>query len=141
MYAGNDRMFDGLIISAISTVKHTREAVNAYILTMDLTDIEERFKPITEAQRIFVESIYKSVNPESNVSLIDVGELYRAHLGHSPNSQTGYTPYTFLRLFADRLPDIPDKVLYLDTDIVINGDLSPLFHTDIEGYEYAAALD
>ena len=141
MYAGNDRMFDGLIISAISTVKHTRETVNAYILTMDLTDVEERFKPITEAQRIFVESIYKSVNPESNVSLIDVGELYRAHLGHSPNSQTGYTPYTFLRLFADRLPDIPDKVLYLDTDIVINGDLSTLFHTDIEGYEYAAALD
>ena len=58
MYAGNDKMFDGLIISAVSTVKHTADIINVYIMTMDLTDTDERFKPINESQREFIEKIY-----------------------------------------------------------------------------------
>lgn len=141
MYAGNDRMFDGLIISALSTVKHTSESIDVYILTMDLTDVDGRFKPINEGQRKFIEEIYKSKNSDSRVYLIDAGKLYREKLANSPNAKTGYTPYTFLRLFADRINEIPDKVLYLDADIVVNGDISVLYNTDINGYEYAAALD
>lgn len=141
MYAGNDKMFDGLIISAVSTVKHTADIINVYIMTMDLTDTDERFKPINESQREFIEKIYRAKNPESRVYLIDAGDFYKKELADSPNSKTGYTPYTFLRLFADRISEIPDKILYLDADIVVNGDIAQLYYTDIYGYEYAAALD
>ncbi len=136
MYAGNDKMFDGILISALSSVKHNKEPFNVYILTMEYGE----FKPMSESQRLFIEKVYKQANRNSKVFLIDVGELFKKHLCNSPNAKTDYTPYSFLRLFADRL-DLPDKILYLDTDTVINGDLLPLFNTDIEGYEYAAVLD
>lgn len=141
IYAGNDKMFDGLIISALSTIKHTSEPIGVFLLTMDLSDIDPRYKPISERQRQYLEQIYQSANMQNRVTLIDVGSLYREHLIESPNAQTGYTPYCFLRLFADRLPQLPDKVLYLDTDTVINSDIAPLYHTDIESYEYGAVLD
>ena len=47
-------------------------------------------------------------------------------------------------LFKFFLPDLIkdlDKVLYLDSDILINGDLSELFNTDISDYYIAAADD
>lgn len=141
LYAGNAGVFNGLLISALSTVKHTREACAVYLLTMELTEQSPAFRPLTERHRAFLEQIYTAANPESRVYLIDVGQFYREALLHSPNAQTGYTPYCFLRLFADRLPQIPEKILYLDTDTLINGDLAPLFHTDIAGYELAAVLD
>lgn len=141
VYAGNYKMFDGILISAISTVKYTTESINVFLITMDLTDINPEFKPISEAQRLYIEKIYRSGNAESRVFTVNVGTLYRKELLNSPNSKTTYTPYSFLRLFADRISCLPEKVLYLDTDTVINGDLSPLFHTDISGYEYGAALD
>lgn len=141
MYAGNDRMFDGILISAMSSARHTAESFDVYLLTMDLTDSDPDYRPISEEQRAFIEEIYRSANADSHVSIIDVGDLYRDSLFNSPNSQTDYTPYCFLRLFADRLPTLPEKVLYLDADTIVNGDLSPLFHTDIGGCEYGAVLD
>lgn len=141
LYAGNVGVFDGLLISALSTVRHTSEACTVYLLTMELTEQNPAFVPLTERHRTYLEQIYKSANPQSCVHLIDVGDYYRATMLHSPNAQTGYTPYCFLRLYADLLPEIPDKILYLDTDTLINGDLAPLFHTDITNYELAAVLD
>lgn len=141
LYAGNEGVFDGLLISALSTVKHTKEEVTVYLLTMDLTQQNPAFRPLTEQHRTFLERIYTAVNPASRVVLLDVGMHYKATMLHSPNAQTGYTPYCFLRLYADMLPEIPEKVLYLDTDTVINGSLSPLFHLNITDYELAAVLD
>ena len=51
------------------------------------------------------------------------------------------SPYTLLRLFIDLLDDIPDKILYLDVDIMFNRDITLLYDIDLEDYEYAAARD
>ncbi len=136
MYAGNDKMFDGILISALSTIKHNKCPFNVYILTMKYED----FSPFSESQRAFIEKIYQSANKKSKVFIIDVKEHFLKHLSNSANAKTDYTPYSFLRLFADRL-DLPEKVLYLDTDTVVNGDLSELFNTDLKGFEYGAVLD
>lgn len=136
MYAGNDKMFDGILISALSTIKHNKCPFHVYILTMKYED----FSPFSESQRAFIEKIYQSANKKSKVFIIDVKEHFLKHLSNSANAKTDYTPYSFLRLFADRL-DLPEKVLYLDTDTVVNGDLSELFNTDLKGFEYGAVLD
>ena len=136
MYAGNDKMFDGILISALSTIKHNKCPFHVYILTMEYED----FSPFSESQRAFIEKIYQSANKKSKVFIIDVKEHFLKHLSNSANAKTDYTPYSFLRLFADRL-DLPEKVLYLDTDTVVNGDLSELFNTDLKGFEYGAVLD
>lgn len=140
LYAGNASAFDGLLISALSTACHTSERLTAYILTMDARERGESFTPLTERHRAFLAEIYSAANKESRVELLDVGDLFRRELGSSPNARTDYTPYCFLRLFADELP-LPDKLLYLDTDTLMAGDISPLYATDIAGYELAAVLD
>ena len=55
MFCGNDRMFDGLLISLISIAKHTKEDLNVYLMTMNLEEENESYKPITEEQRKIIE--------------------------------------------------------------------------------------
>lgn len=140
IYAGNKGAFDGMLISILSLTKHTEEPLDIYILTMDLTEKKDVFLPIDETHRAFLDAICKEKNPNSCVTLLDVGDLYKSTLLNSPNATTSYTPYTFLRLFIDKLP-LPDKVIYLDTDTVINGDIASLYETDIGEYEFGGALD
>ena len=123
LYGGNSGAFDGMMISLISLTKHTKEPLNVYILTMDLTDKKPAFAPICEKQRAFLEQICKGVNSKSSVVLIDVGDLYRENLFNSPNAETSYTPYALLRLLACKISCLPKKILYLDTDTVINKDI------------------
>ena len=46
----------------------------------------------------------------------------------------------FLRLFADQL-NLPTKIIYLDSDIMFNGDIRLLFDYDISGFEMGVSLD
>ena len=68
-------------------------------------------------------------------------KLYDKEFKNCPNEKAYCTPYTLIRLFADLVPDIPDKILYLDTDIMVNDDILKLFNIDIKGYEYAAVKE
>ncbi|MBO5212460.1 MAG: glycosyltransferase family 8 protein [Clostridia bacterium] len=141
LYSGNSFAFDGILISLLSIMKHTKSAIHAYVLTMDLSDVNASFKPLDESMRNILESVCKEHNPDSSVTLIDVGELYRSELLNSPNKNTFYTPYSFLRLFADRIDILPKKILYLDIDTLAREDISSLINTDISDYELAGSLD
>ncbi len=141
LFAGNEGVFDGMVISSLSIVKHCREPLEIFLLTMDLSDRDPRFVPISEEQRAYLEAIYTAVNPESRVHLLDVGTRYRAVMLDSPNAETGYTPYCFLRLFADTFPEIPDKVIYLDTDTVLCGSIAELYAVELDGCELAGVRD
>lgn len=37
MLCGNDKVFDGMLLTLLSIRKHTQEELNVYILTMNLT--------------------------------------------------------------------------------------------------------
>ena len=141
LYAGNDKVFDGLLISLLSITKHTKEPLSVYVLTMDLTDISEKCRIITQDQASYLETMIQETNKESKIKLIDTRELFLKELGNSKNLKTHFTPYTMLRLLADEIEDLPDKVLYLDTDTIINNDISELYNIDIDNYELACVKD
>jgi lipopolysaccharide biosynthesis glycosyltransferase len=141
LYCGNDKVFDGILISLLSITKYTAAPLGVYIMTVDLQDINAEYKPVTGAQRSFLESVVRRVNADSFVCLIDVTEQFRSEMLGSPNMITNYTPYTLVRLFADIVSGLPDKILYLDTDTMAHADISPVFDIDIDGYEFAAARD
>ena len=141
MFAGNNKVFGGMTITLLSMVKHTKCPINAYLLTMKLDDVDKRFVPISEEQRKFLEKILTDVNPKSSLKLIDLTDLFRKQMMDSVNIKSKFTPYAMLRLFADLKPEIPDKIIYLDTDVVVNNDLEPFFNMDIENYELAAVKD
>ena len=141
LLCGNDKVFDGAMISLLSASKNTNEALRVYLLTMDLQDVNEKFKPITEAHRKCLEDMIKEKNEKSSVVLIDITDLYKNSMLNSKNLKSHFTPYAQLRLFADIIPEIPYKIIYLDTDTIVNGDLKELFNIDIQDYELACVKD
>ena len=141
LYAGNDKVFDGLLISLLSITKHTKEPLSVYVLTMDLTDIDAKCKNITKEQANYLEAMIQETNKESKITLINTRELFLTELGNSKNLKTHFTPYTMLRLLADKIEELPDKVLYLDTDTVVNNDITELFDINIDDYELACVKD
>ena len=141
MFAGNTKVFDGMTITLLSMVKHTKCQINAFCLTMDLRDVDARFAPITEEQRAFLEKILTEVNPNSSLKLLDITDLFRKEMINSVNLRNHFTPYSMLRLFADMIEEIPDKILYLDTDTVINNNLEELYNINVDDYELGAVTD
>lgn len=140
LYSGNDKIFKGLLISIVSIAENTSEALDIHILTMDLADIRADFRPVDQNQTAYIEKIIQQHNPESRITLHDLTERFKREMLSSPNMKSFYTPYAFLRLFADDAP-IPDKVIYLDTDTVARGDIAPLFSWNLNGAEFAGARD
>lgn len=141
LYCGNEKVFDGLLISLLSIIRHTSAPVHAYIMTMDLTDRDTRYTPITQAETDYLDKMLREANPQSSASRIDATEIFIQSMGQSVNLNTSYTPYTLLRLCADSIPEIPDRILYLDTDTVANRDISLLWDTDVSAYELAGVKD
>lgn len=141
MFAGNKKIYDGILIASLSIVKHCKEPITAYILTMDLSESNQDYKEIDDEMINNLNVVYQKVNKESKVCKVNVKDLYLSKLENSPNSESFYTPYALLRLFAEELSEIPDKVLYLDADIVANGDIGELYHIDISNYEIAGVRD
>lgn len=141
LLCGNEKVFDGALTELISITNKTKETVNCYIFTMNLTRIKPEYTAITDEQIEFLEDVIKSKNPENKISKIDVTEIYEAEFGKCVNETAYCTPYTLLRLLADKIENIPDKLLYLDIDMMAAKDISELYNIDITDYEYAAVKE
>lgn len=141
MFAGNYKVFDGMLIASLSILKHTDEPISCYVLTMERTQDNPNFIAINNAQIDYLQNLYSKRNKDSKVIKVDVGDLYDKYLGSSPNKTSSYTPYAFLRLLSDKISVLPDKILYLDTDVVAYHDISELYNKDISNCEVAMVKD
>ena len=141
MFAGNSGIVDGLLIAGLSIVKYCKEPIKVFLLTMDLLRVKSAYKSIDDKDIARLQEVYRRGNINSEVVGIDVGDLYLERLNNSPNSESFYTPYALLRLLAEDIVEIPDKVLYLDADIIARGDISELYNMDISKYEIAGVRD
>ena len=143
LFCGNEGVFDGVLTCTLSILMRTvsDEPFCFHIFTMELTDIDPKYTAVSDKQIRVFDRVIKSYNPENSVKLIRVDKYYKKFFDGCPNESAYCSPYTLIRLFADLIPEIPDKLLYLDADIFFNRDIHLLYDTDITGYEYAAARD
>ncbi|MCI8961633.1 MAG: lipopolysaccharide biosynthesis protein [Clostridia bacterium] len=141
LLCGNKKFFDGALTQLISIKNRTNEAINCYIFTMDASRLNKEYICMTDDQIDFLNDVVKSKNHESEVTKIDVTEIYEREFLNCANEKAYCTPYTLLRLLADLIPEIPDKLLYLDIDIMVGKDISILYNINIEDYEYAAVRE
>ena len=141
LLCGNKKVFDGALSELISITNKTKEAICCYIFTMDVSRINPNYTCIEERQVDFLNEVIQEKNKDNKVIRVDVTDLYEEEFGKCKNENAYCTPYTLLRLLADRVPNIPDKILYLDIDMMANKDISELYNIDISEYEYAAVKE
>ena len=143
LFSGNDKVLDGVLTCMLSIFKRTqtKEAFRFFIMTMDATRVKEQYKPIDDSMIAFLNRVAKKYNDDNVVIKLDVTDLYEKEFKECPNELAYCSPYTLLRLFADLVEGIPDKLLYLDVDILFNRDITLLYDIDVTGYEYAVARD
>jgi lipopolysaccharide biosynthesis glycosyltransferase len=142
LYCGNDKVFDGVLTSGLSIVRRldAPRPLTIHIFTMELTRVSPNYLPMTRHHADIIETALRRHNPDTHVKLYDVTALYERHLKRNANEGCYCSPYTLLRLLADLLP-MPDKLLYLDADIMVCKDIGLLYDLDVETVEYAAARD
>ena len=143
LFSGNEKVFDGVLSCMLSIFKRTKtkEPFRIFVYTMDVTRMKPEYTAISEKMITFLDKVAKQYNSNNSVVRVDVTALYEKEFAHCPNEDAYCSPYTLLRLLADEVPDMPDKILYLDVDILFNRDICLLYDTDVSDVEYAAARD
>ena len=143
LFSGNEKVFDGVLSCMLYIFKRTKtkEPFRIFVYTMDVTRMKPEYTAISEKMITFLDKVAKQYNSNNSVIRVDVTALYEKEFAHCPNEDAYCSPYTLLRLFADEVPDMPDKILYLDVDILFNRDICLLYDTDVSDVEYAAARD
>ena len=140
LFAGNYKVYEALFLTLMSITKHSKSALNINVLTADMTELNADYKPLSEDHRAKLENYIQQTNKESKVTLIKLGKDFNDWMMDSKNKLNSYTPFAFLRLFADKV-ELPDKILYLDTDIMLNGNIEELYNIDISNHELGVVLD
>lgn len=144
LFSGNEKVFDGILTCMLSIFKRTvtEDPFCFYVMTMDISHLKPEYTAITDEQINFLQKIAKSYNEQNIVKKVDVIDIYNEEFANCPNESAYCSPYTLLRLFADKaLPEVTEKLLYLDVDVMFNQDISLLYDIDITNYEYAASPD
>ena len=131
LLCGNEKVFDGALTELISITNRTKEAIKCYIFTAELTRIKHEYTAISKEQVEFLDKVVKRKNSKNQVIRIDVTEIYENEFKNCVNEGAYCTPYTLLRLLADLIPEIPEKLLYLDIDMMAGGDISAYLPANI----------
>ena len=140
MYCGDRNIADGVLISVLSLAKVSKEPIHVYLLTAHVVTDQKDYLPI---QQEFADGLLfamRRYQEDCSVELLDITELFRQQLPIA-NMNTRFTPCCMLRLFADLLPELPDRVLYLDSDVICREDLSDFYNQEMDDFEIAGCLD
>jgi lipopolysaccharide biosynthesis glycosyltransferase len=141
LYCGNKKVFGDTFVSVASLCDNASEPVNIIHLTIHIPDIEPKGKPLTVEHEKVLDALVKSKNPLNSYRVIDVTEQFREKLTSGKNLYTVYTPYTNIRLVVDKVPQIPDKIIYLDNDTMVYGDIKEMWDYDLTDYEVGVIKD
>ncbi|MGI6229359.1 MAG: glycosyltransferase family 8 protein [Tractidigestivibacter sp.] len=126
-------------------------ACNEYFVPYMSVAIESIIENVSPERHYDIIVLTRDISPTSMITLteqatkdnVDVGfldvdaalgDLELPHHGH-------FRPETYFRLLAPTLLPNVKKAIYLDSDLVVCKDVSPLFDTDVDGYLLAATRD
>lgn len=140
LYCGDKNIEPGLWLSIMSILHHTKEELSVYVMTMELVTEERSYERVTEACIQKLGTYLKKYNEKNSIVKIDVTDIF---LNNAPiiNIKTRFTPYCMLRLFADQVDVLPDKILYLDNDVICRQDIKDFYEQDTDDVEFVGVLD
>ncbi|QLL70911.1 glycosyltransferase [Lactobacillus sp. 3B(2020)] len=135
VFCGDDQMLQGLTIAIISLLQHSSEPLNIIVVT---AQADPRYRPLTNRQ-LYPINDYLS-NFGSHLKLVDLTKQVRQAYPIA-NQNSIFTVNCMLRLYLDLLPNLPERFLYLDTDIICRRDFTELYYQNLHGYDLAGVLD
>ena len=92
---------------------------------------------ISEQNRFMISSLNDKENVNINFVEVDFNKLTQEDIGY--NSRV--TKYTFTRLFLHNIFPNLDKILYLDSDLIVASDVAEIFNQNLDGYGIGVCLD
>ena len=137
LYCGDKNIEDGLIISVLSLLKNVKTNLNIYVLTIDSK--EWNIIGATKNCINVLDSKMKLINEKNSIKKIDITNLFEKEVP-ARNMKTRFTPCCMLRLFADEIDELPDKILYLDNDVICRKDCQDFYNQNMEEYELARVI-
>lgn len=137
MFCGDKNAAQGILFSIATICRHEKAPIVFYILTANVDGKIEGL-PYEFANTLNIN--VKKGNSENRAILLDISEKFQKYLPDA-NMSTRFTPACMLRLFADMIPEIPDKLLYLDTDVLCRKSFREFYNTDISDIEIAGVPD
>ena len=140
LYCGDGNIERGLIISVMSLLKNISDELHIWVLTTEMDFGDKHITPVKDDVISALGEYMKGYNKSNSITLIDTTELFKNEVP-AINMGTRFTPCCMLRLFSDEVSEIPDKIMYLDNDVVCRGDPSVFYNQDMTGYEIAGVLD
>ena len=141
LFCGDHNAEDGILIATLSLLKNSgAQELHIYILTMYTQSYHKKFQPFSKQAADYLKSLLVKQNPQNTLNLMDCTGLFvREPL--IANMSTHFTPYAMLRLFADEIPQLPNKILYLDADVIVRRSLVNFYQQDLTGTELVGVLD
>ncbi|GHJ47638.1 glycosyl transferase family 8 [Catellatospora sp. TT07R-123] len=123
-YAGHARV-------ALESVldRGERDDVTFWLLTTDQVAKEQE------------PSLRRQLAGRGRLHLLTAGDAFRSLPVAELEAMSWLTPGMYLRLLLPDLVDGPDRLLYLDADVHVCGDLGPLWQVPLDGVPLAAVRD
>lgn len=140
LFCGDGNIADGVLISTLSLLENVREELHFFILTAEVKKENAHYYALPERFAAFLDRQVKEGNPRNTVRLFDITELFYRQPPNA-NLDTRFTPCCMLRLYAEQVLELPDRILYLDNDVVCRKDPGEFYHQSMEEYEIAGCLD
>lgn len=101
-----------------------------------------------EIEELIVYVIENNLKEDTKIKLLDIGKKYNRKVEFilcdkicsGLDVNVSFPKAAFSRLFLTRVKEL-DKILYLDSDTIINNGIQELYSTDISKYEMAGVQD
>lgn len=124
----DDKYYQHCGAMLVSLFEHNDDTFHVYILSLELAD----------GHKTLLKELVESY--QNHLYIIDID---RKLIENFPMKETDYPSLaTYLRLFIPQLlPLGVEKALYIDSDIIFNGDISDLYDCDITNYALAGMED
>ena len=136
MYCGDGYIEPGVLLSALSLTRHALRPLHVFVLTARVGEKE----PVSSHFANHLDALLRARDPQGACTLIDATDAF-ASQPPTANMGTRFTPCCMLRLYADLVEGLPDRLLYLDNDVVCLADPTELYDTSLDGAEFAGVLD
>lgn len=140
LYCGDAHVQDGVLLSVLSLTKQVAVPLHIYVFTARLSVSGTAYQPFPEAAINELRAVVTAHDPAGTVTLFDLTDLLN-QLPPKANWQTRFTPYCMLRLYADLIPAMPDRLLYLDADVLAVQDPTAFYNQPLAKTELVGVLD